>query len=77
VEDFHGRLRASGVRRILCAELGLYPEDSRVSMNGSGMIVVNPPYPLEQVLGDALPALHAALGGRPGSRTACSWLVPE
>ena len=77
VEGFHARLRASGVRRILCAELGLFPEDSRVSMNGCGMIVVNAPFQLESALGEALPALHAALGGRPGSSTKCFWLVPE
>ena len=77
VEGFHARLRASGVRRILCAELSLYPEDSRVSMNGSGMIIVNPPFPLERTLHEALPALHAALRGRAGSGYTCSWLVPE
>jgi 23S rRNA (adenine2030-N6)-methyltransferase len=77
VEGFHARLRASGVRRILCAELSLYAEDSRVGMNGSGMIVVNPPFPLERTLHEALPALHAALGGRAGSGYTCSWLVPE
>ena len=77
VDGFHARLRASGVRRILCAEVSLFPEDSRVSMNGCGMIVVNPPFQLERALSEALPALHAALGGRPGSAATCSWLVPE
>jgi 23S rRNA (adenine2030-N6)-methyltransferase len=77
IEGFHDRLRASGVRRILCAELSLFAEDSRVSMNGCGMVIVNPPYQLEQALGEALPVLHATLGGRPGSRATCSWLVPE
>lgn len=77
VESFHTRLRASGVRRILCAELSLYPQDSRVSMNGCGMIIVNPPFQLERALREALPALHAALGGRPGTHGHCSWLVPE
>jgi 23S rRNA (adenine2030-N6)-methyltransferase len=77
VEGFHARLRASGVRRILCAELSLYPEDSRVGMNGCGMIVVNPPFQLRATLDQVLPALHAPLGGRPGSGYKCSWLVPE
>jgi 23S rRNA (adenine2030-N6)-methyltransferase len=77
VAGFHARLRTSGVRRILCAELSLFPEDSRVSMNGCGMVVVNPPFQLERALAEALPALHAALGGRPGSGASCSWLVPE
>lgn len=77
VERFHARLRVSGIRRILCAELGMYPDDSRVSLNGCGMVIVNPPYQLERTLGAALPALHSALGGRPGTRAECFWLVPE
>ena len=77
IDGFHARLEASGVRRILCAELTIFAADSRVSMNGCGMIVVNPPFQLEDSLREALPALHSALGGRPGSRGACFWLVPE
>lgn len=77
IDRFHAQLKASGVRRILCAELGLYPQDSRVSMNGCGMILVNPPFQLERSLSAALPMLHAALGGRPRSRSECFWLVPE
>jgi 23S rRNA (adenine2030-N6)-methyltransferase len=77
VERFHAQLRGSGVRRILCAELSLFPQDSRVSLNGSGMIIVNPPFELEASLAQTLPALHAALGGRRGSCEECYWLVPE
>jgi 23S rRNA (adenine2030-N6)-methyltransferase len=77
IDAFHARLQASGVRRILCAELTLFAADSRVSLNGSGMIIVNPPFQLEDTLREALPALHSALGGKPGSRGACYWLVPE
>jgi 23S rRNA (adenine2030-N6)-methyltransferase len=77
IDGLHARLEASGVRRILCAELTIFAADSRVSMNGCGMIVVNPPFQLEESLREALPALHTALGGRPGSRGACFWLVPE
>jgi 23S rRNA (adenine2030-N6)-methyltransferase len=77
IDGFHARLQASGVRRILCAELTLFAADSRVSLNGSGMIIVNPPFQLEEALREALPALHSALGGKPGSRGACFWLVPE
>ncbi len=77
VQRFHARLRASGLRRILCAELLVYPDDSRVSLNGCGMVIVNPPFELERSLREALPVLHATLGGRPGTRAECFWLVPE
>ena len=77
IESFHSRLKATGIRRILCAELGIYPDDSRVSLNGCGMVIVNPPFRLKDSLEEALPALHAALGARPGTRAGCFWLVPE
>jgi 23S rRNA (adenine2030-N6)-methyltransferase len=76
IARFHGRLVRSGVRRILFAELSLYPEDSRVTLNGSGMIVVNPPWKLDDSLRALLPALQRALDARSGG-TRCDWLVPE
>jgi 23S rRNA (adenine2030-N6)-methyltransferase len=77
IQTFHSRLKATGIRRILCAELSIYPDDSRVSLNGCGTVIVNPPYRLEFALNEALPGLHAALGGKPGTRANCFWLVPE
>ncbi len=46
---------------VLAAELSLYPRDSRVALNGSGMIVLNPPYQLAERMQDWLPQLHACL----------------
>jgi 23S rRNA (adenine2030-N6)-methyltransferase len=77
IGHFHSRLKATGIRKILCAELCLYPDDSRVSLNGCGMVIVNPPYQLQSALDEALPALHAVLGAKPGTPAGCFWLVPE
>jgi 23S rRNA (adenine2030-N6)-methyltransferase len=77
ITHFHGRLARSGLRRILCAELSMFPEDSRVALNGSGMIIVNPPWKLDETLRTLLPALHRALRGGKGSAVRCEWLVPE
>jgi 23S rRNA (adenine2030-N6)-methyltransferase len=76
ITRFHGRLVRSGLRRILNAELSLYPEDSRVALNGSGVVVVNPPWKLDESLRTLLPALQRALDARSAS-TRCDWLVPE
>ena len=46
---------------LLAAELSLYPRDSRVALNGSGMLILNPPYRLEERMRDWLPRLHACL----------------
>lgn len=46
---------------LLAAELALYPQDSRVALNGSGMLVLNPPYQLAERMVIWLPQLHASL----------------
>lgn len=77
IARFHKRLADSGVRRILYGELSLFPEDSRVALNGCGMLIVNPPWQLDSSLQALLPALHHALGGSAGNGVRCAWLVPE
>jgi 23S rRNA (adenine2030-N6)-methyltransferase len=46
---------------LLAAELSLYPRDSRVALNGSGMLILNPPYRLAERMQVWLPQLHACL----------------
>ena len=48
-------------RETLSSELWLYPRDSRVALNGSGMLIVNPPYQLAERMAVWLPELHARL----------------
>jgi 23S rRNA (adenine2030-N6)-methyltransferase len=51
----------------LAAELWLYPRDSRVALNGSGLLIVNPPYLLAERMRVWLPELQAQLAhGSPG-----------
>jgi 23S rRNA (adenine2030-N6)-methyltransferase len=45
----------------LAAELSLYPSDSRVALNGSGMLVLNAPYQLAERMRVWLPQLYACL----------------
>lgn len=46
---------------LLAGELTLYPSDSRVALNGSGMLILNPPYQLAERMRSWLPELHARL----------------
>ncbi len=60
---------ASAVKReVLFSELWLYPRDSRVSLNGSGLAIVNPPFQLAERMDVWLPELHERLDttGAPG-----------
>jgi 23S rRNA (adenine2030-N6)-methyltransferase len=43
-------------------ELLVWPDDSPLRMNGSGMLLLNPPWRIEAALAPALAQLHAALG---------------
>ncbi len=59
---------ATGAKReTLISEFWLYPRDSRVALNGSGMLIVNPPYLFGERTAAWLPELQARLDvGRSG-----------
>ena len=54
---------------LLASELWLYPRDSRVALNGSGLLIVNPPWQTLERMQAWLPELQAclALGSGAGS----------
>jgi 23S rRNA (adenine2030-N6)-methyltransferase len=58
---WHTALAAELACGMLAAELSLYPRDSRVALNGSGMLILNPPYQLAERMAIWLPQLHACL----------------
>ena len=77
VERFHRALVASGVRKILAAEFSPYAEDSAFRLNGCGMVLVNPPWKLDDTLRIVMPWLLDVLRQHPAGRTSISWLLPE
>jgi 23S rRNA (adenine2030-N6)-methyltransferase len=70
-------VKQTGIRKILCAELNIFPDDSRVGLNGCGMLIVNPPYQLDQQLTAALWSLHPLLDPHPAATARCFWLARE
>ncbi len=54
-------LEATGIRKILQIELAVLPDSDRRGMTASGMIVINPPWKLEQQMNNVLPWLHSKL----------------
>ena len=58
---WHAALTGELDCELLAAELSLYPPDSRVALNGSGMLILNPPYQLAERMQIWLPQLHARL----------------
>jgi 23S rRNA (adenine2030-N6)-methyltransferase len=54
-------LKRAVSRPLLASLLWMHPPDSRAALNGSAMVVVNPPYLLEEDMRDWLPELRALL----------------
>jgi len=77
VATFHRALVRHGVTEALVVELSVHPADSGVGLNGSGMVLLNPPWKLDEALAATLPSVHAALAPDGGGGTRIEWLVPE
>jgi 23S rRNA (adenine2030-N6)-methyltransferase len=74
---FEREVVASGMRRILLASLNAFPADSGFRLNGSGVLIVNPPWRIDEELRRLCPALADRLGRSPDSAWRVDWLVPE
>lgn len=46
-------------------------------LNGCGMVVLNPPWQIENEVGPALDFMHPVLAREPGARAGIEWLVSE
>ena len=61
----------------LVSELWLHPRDARVGLNGSGLLIVNPPYQLDVEMEQWLPELGAALRPTRQGGTTVRWIAHE
>jgi 23S rRNA (adenine2030-N6)-methyltransferase len=77
VAGLHQRLAAAGLRKLLLAELAVFPEDTAFRLNGSGMVLLNPPWKIDEILTGLLPRLLERLRQGGAGRATVRWLVPE
>ena len=61
----------------LVSELWVHRRDTRVGLNGSGLLVLNPPYRCDETMREWLPELAAALGAAPQGGQQVLWLTDE
>jgi 23S rRNA (adenine2030-N6)-methyltransferase len=61
VEIFYRRLGELAFGKILLAEFCLHQPNTALRLNGSGMVLINPPYRFDHTLEECLPALARAL----------------
>ena len=77
IKRLRHELEATGIRRILQIELAVRPDSDQRGMTASGMIVINPPWKLEQQMNELLPWLHTKLVPTGTGHTRVEWIVPE
>jgi 23S rRNA (adenine2030-N6)-methyltransferase len=71
------RLRRSGIGKILRAEVSVAPLVDPSRLSGCGLIVVNPPWTLEQELQVMLPELAPILSGADRGSSRIDWISGE
>jgi 23S rRNA (adenine2030-N6)-methyltransferase len=74
IREFHSALQATQVPKMLCAEILIRrPSDPR-TLNGCGLVAVNPPWTLATALGTLLPFLADRLAQEPGGGQNLHWI---
>lgn len=77
IDAFHRRLQATGIRRMLFCELDVRRPEAVEGLSGSGLVVVNPPFTLEEDLKTLLPELTRLMRQDAGTAWRAGWLVCE
>ncbi len=75
-EAFQDALKLLAVP-ALYAELAIAGDGSQLRMKGCGLLVLNPPWQIEQEFQTVLPALAECLRVDAAGSSACAWLVRE
>ncbi len=73
--DMLAAIRDAGFPSVLVAELAVSAQPEEWGMYGSGMLILNPPWQLDQQLNSLLPRLCAHLGQGEGASWRVEWLA--
>jgi len=73
---FYRDLQKSKAPKLLRVELYVHPTDEAARLNGSGLVISNPPWGLEDELKQILPWLAQLLGQSQGGWR-LDWLIEE
>ncbi len=76
IDRFHAELTMLGLPPTLAAEIITRSGDDPQTLNGCGLVILNPPWQLDAVLADMLPWLAAVLAPEEGGARV-DWLVGE
>ena len=74
---FRRNLEGSGIRKVLDVTMSVMPDDTAVGLRGSGLVIVNPPWMLDERLAELLPDLHRLLVPDGVGGTSVEWWIGE
>ncbi|MBY5611152.1 23S rRNA (adenine(2030)-N(6))-methyltransferase RlmJ [Rhizobium leguminosarum] len=77
IKEFHERLQALDIPKMLCAELAVRSDRGITGLTGSGLVIVNPPFTLKDELHQLLPALKDHLAQDRFASHRAFWLRGE
>ena len=77
VAAFREALSEAGIPKIMDIEFYIRPPSPEPRLDGTGMVVVNPPFQLEGEMRIMLPALAKVLAEQKGARWSVEWLAGE
>lgn len=76
LQSFFRKVTNLPMKSAFIAEVLIRPDDSPLRLNGSGMLIINPPWHCDEVLQPVLPVLARLLGEK-GASWALQWLKKE
>jgi 23S rRNA (adenine2030-N6)-methyltransferase len=68
IERFHQAVKQRLNRPMLISELSIFPENLATHLNGSGMLIINPPWQLDREINTVLPWLWQTLSSNKQGR---------
>jgi 23S rRNA (adenine2030-N6)-methyltransferase len=77
IEGFRTGLAAAGIAKILDLRFEIRGPSPEPRLDGTGLIVVNPPFTFEKEMRVVLPVLHGLLHEIPATRWSIEWLAGE
>tara|TARA_R110002020_G_scaffold124533_1_gene281538 strand:+ start:1818 stop:2693 length:876 start_codon:yes stop_codon:yes gene_type:complete len=77
IKAFHQALQALDIPKMLCTELTVCSDRETEGLNGSGLIIVNPPFTLKEELHVMLPVLKEAMARDRFASQRAFWLRGE
>ena len=77
LREFYQRIGMAGLPKVLRVELNVRPADTSLGLNGSGLMLINPPWPLWEELEHTLPWLAAQLAQSGPGGWRMDWLAGQ